>query len=205
MVLNLYKVPSSWLIYKYTILYMYNFLKSYIQRAYFQSYKLVFLIPKGYLRDICKFFKQHSNLKFSGLVELTVRDNPGYVNRFLITYVLSSKWIATSLLLSSYIGEYVPTISLTTLFKAAHWFENEIWEFYGVYFYNPKNLFKQRRLLTDYGFQGYPLRKDFPLSGFYEIIYIPSVNRFENVNQGKALYLETLIGYNSKGSLLTAL
>jgi NADH:ubiquinone oxidoreductase subunit C len=195
---HLYKIPSSWLIYKYTILYLYSFLRLYIQKAYFHDNKLIFLIPTRYLTDLLYFFKTHSNLKFSNLVELTIRDNPGNLYRFLITYVLSSRWLNVTCLVSSYMEDHSSTPSINPLFKTAHWFENEVWEFFGIYFYlrgncrGEGNTFKQRRLLTDYGFKGYPLRKDFPLTGFFELTYVPSVGRFESLNQGKSLYLESL-------------
>ena len=67
--------------------------------------------------------------------------------------------------------------SVTNVFSAAGWFESEIWDMFGVFFKNHSNL---KRILTDYGFQGYPLRKDFPLSGFIEMRYNETQKRVIN-------------------------
>ena len=68
----------------------------------------------------------------------------------------------------------LPVCSSVDIFSAANWFESEIWDMFGIFFTNHPNL---KRLLTDYGFEGFPLRKDFPLSGFVEMRFIESLKR----------------------------
>ena len=69
----------------------------------------------------------------------------------------------------TYTDELTPLDSLTPFFAGANWYEREIWDMFGVFFTNHPDL---RRILTDYGFQGHPLRKDFPLTGYYEVTFL---------------------------------
>ena len=73
-----------------------------------------------------------------------------------------------------FVNEVTPIDSIVPLFRNANWWEREIWDFFGIYFQNHPDL---RRILTDYGFEGYPLRKDFPLSGYVEVRYDQSKKR----------------------------
>lgn len=184
-------IPKSWLIYKFKVSYIYCFIKFYLYQSHLVDYNLCILINKYYIKDILFFFKNHSNLKFKGLVDIVVNDNPEYSSRFTIQYILKSRWLGNTISVVSHIGELLYTSSVTGLFSAASWFENEIWEFFGIYFFSKESGFKHRRLLTDYGFRGYPLRKDFPLSGFFETTYISASSTFEVSLQGKALFLES--------------
>jgi len=107
-------------------------------------------------------------------------DYPENFYRFQIVYELLSLKFNSRLRLKILVDELIPINSIEKIFSGASWWECEIWDMFGVFFLNQHNL---TRLLTDYGFQGYPLRKDFPLSGFSESRYNTTKNRvvYENV------------------------
>ena len=183
-------VPIEWVVYKYLIIYLYNFIKNYIVLAFFQSSRLVFICQKDFIYILIKFFQKHSTLKFLQLLEIAVKDSIGFVYRFFLNYLLYSKTRNISISITTLITEYTILPSITTVFLSANWFENEIWEFFGLYFISKEGNIYTKRLLTDYGFTGFPLRKDFPLIGFEELIYIPALNRFEVLDQGTILFLQ---------------
>ena len=95
-------------------------------------------------------------------------DYPYKKYRFEIIYTLLSLIYNTRVKVKTYLKELDDIKSITSLYSGANWWEREIYDFFGIFFTNNKDL---RRILTDYGFQGHPLRKDFPLVGFYELIY----------------------------------
>jgi len=138
--------------------------------------KKVFVFPSTTIVKVSKktlvglsfFFKEHSLCCYSQLLDIAAEDTPKRTNRFRISYIFSSVVYAHKILLSLTAHElhYLP--SLWTIFFSAGWLEREIWDLYGLYFFGHFDL---RRILTDYGFLGHPLRKDFPLSGFSEIYY----------------------------------
>lgn len=101
-------------------------------------------------------------------------DYPNNLYRFQIVYELLSIKYNARVRLKIFIDELTPMNSIEKVFSGAAWWESEIWDMFGVYFLNQNNL---TRLLTDYGFQGYPLRKDFPLTGFSEARYNTAKNR----------------------------
>jgi NADH dehydrogenase (ubiquinone) Fe-S protein 3 len=86
---------------------------------------------------------------------------------FQIVYNLLSLRYNSRIRVKTYTDELTPIESIFSVFKAANWYEREVWDMFGVFFTNHPDL---RRILTDYGFQGHPLRKDFPLSGYIEVI-----------------------------------
>jgi NADH dehydrogenase (ubiquinone) Fe-S protein 3 len=95
-------------------------------------------------------------------------DYPERENRFEVVYNFLSTRYNNRIRVKTSVSEITPVDSITPLFKGANWFEREIWDLYGVYFTGHPDL---RRILTDYGFEGHPLRKDFPLSGYVEVRY----------------------------------
>ena len=107
-------------------------------------------------------------------------DYPENLYRFQIVYELLSVKFNSRIRFKVLTDELTPLNSVEKIFSAASWWECEIWDMFGVFFLNQHNLV---RLLTDYGFQGYPLRKDFPLSGFTELRYNITKNRvvYENI------------------------
>jgi len=95
-------------------------------------------------------------------------DYPTRSNRFEVVYNMLSVRYNARIRVKTYADEVSPVPSITSLFSGANWFEREVYDMYGVYFTDHPDL---RRILTDYGFEGYPLRKDFPLTGYVEVRY----------------------------------
>lgn len=114
------------------------------------------------------FLKDHSLLGFRQLIDIFGVDYPSKEKRFSIYYNLTSLKLNFRVMLYTTASEFDFVYSLTSIFKGSNWLEREVWDMFGVFFANHADL---RRILTDYGFAGYPLRKDFPLSGFTEVFY----------------------------------
>ena len=120
------------------------------------------------LLDVVLFLKTNKNTSFKQLIDITAVDYPENQKRFKIVYLLLSHEFNQRIILSYFINESDKILSLTNIFPAANWMEREIFDMYGIGFSNHPDL---RRILTDYGFEGYPLRKDFPLTGHKEVRY----------------------------------
>ena len=115
-----------------------------------------------------KQLKDDSSLQFDQLIDLTAIDYPSQNKRFHIVYLLMSMTLNQRILIKSSLvdGENIDTI--TPIHKAANWYERECYDLFGIQFSNHPDL---RRIMTDYNFEGHPLRKDFPLTGFTEVRY----------------------------------
>ena len=120
------------------------------------------------LLDVILLLKTNKNIKFKQLIDITAVDYPENQKRFKIVYLLLSHELNQRIILSYYIDENQQIPSLTKIFPSANWMEREIFDMYGIKFTDHPDL---RRILTDYGFEGYPLRKDFPLTGHIEVRY----------------------------------
>ena len=114
------------------------------------------------------FLKYHTNAQFKVLVDICASDYPDQRCRFELIYNFLSVTYGKRLNIIVYLENAQTHLSLTAFFSSANWIEREIWDFFGIFFYNHNDL---RRILTDYGFKGHPLRKDFPLSGYIETLY----------------------------------
>jgi len=125
-------------------------------------------IKKEYLKLFLKFLKNHYNTRMVQLLDIWGTDFPGKKYRFEVNYLLLSIKYNVRILIKVGVAEDDTLVSITDIFSSAGWLEREVWDMYGVYFSGHKDL---RRILTDYGFEGFPLRKDFPLSGFVEVRY----------------------------------
>ena len=125
-------------------------------------------INKDDLIDVILFLKTNKNTKFKQLIDITAVDYPEEVQRFKMVYLLLSHEFNQRIILSYYINENEMINSLTSIFPAANWMEREVFDMYGINFKDHPDL---RRILTDYGFEGHPLRKDFPLTGHSEVRY----------------------------------
>jgi len=113
--------------------------------------------------------KYSSIFSFKLLTDLTCEDNSLHNKRFSLSYILTNPILQSRVRLSVKVADKQSVVSASSLFKAANWLEREVSEFFGVYFSGNPDI---RRILTDYGFSGNPFRKDFPLSGFEERIFL---------------------------------
>ena len=120
------------------------------------------------LIEVLLFLKTNSITKFRQLIEITAVDYPEKSKRFKMVYLLLSHEYNSRIVIDYYIkdGEIIP--SITSIYPSANWMEREVFDMYGIEFKDHPDL---RRILTDYNFEGYPLRKDFPLTGHNEVRY----------------------------------
>ena len=120
------------------------------------------------LIEVIQFLKSNDKFKFRQLVDIAGVDYPYKENRFQLVYLLLSheKNIRIKIKINFNLDQNIS--SLTKVFPSANWMEREVFDMYGIKFKNHPDL---RRILTDYGFKGHPLRKDFPLTGFNEVRY----------------------------------
>ena len=125
-------------------------------------------IDKEDLIDVVLFMKTNKDFKFRQLIDITAVDYPEETQRFKIVYLFLSHEFNQRIILSYFINENELISSLTSVFPSANWMEREVFDMYGVNFKDHPDL---RRILTDYGFEGHPLRKDFPLTGNSEVRY----------------------------------
>ena len=146
--------------------YLMQCLPKYIQRTSIYQNELSLHIAPSALHPVLTFLRDHHNARFSQCMELTAVDYPTRLHRFELVYALLSLHHNSRLLLRTYTDEVTPVPSISSLFSSAIWPEREVFDMFGVVFAGHPDL---RRILTDYGFEGHPLRKDFPLSGFTEV------------------------------------
>ena len=125
-------------------------------------------INKDSLLDVVIFLKKNNSTKFKQLIDITAVDYPQNEKRFKMVYLLLSHEKNSRIKIEFDIKESEILSSLTTIFPSANWMEREVFDMYGIEFKDHPDL---RRILTDYGFKGHPLRKDFPLTGFNEVRY----------------------------------
>ena len=114
------------------------------------------------------FLKTNEKCRFKQLIDITAVDYPEKEKRFKIVYLLLSIEKNLRIVINTYISEKFEVPSITKIFPSANWMEREVFDMYGISFKDHPDL---RRILTDYGFEGYPLRKDFPLTGHTEVRY----------------------------------
>ncbi|MGH6930945.1 MAG: NADH-quinone oxidoreductase subunit C [Dongiaceae bacterium] len=130
--------------------------------------ELTLWTPPSSIIRVMTFLRDDSNCLFKMLIDICGADYPDRDERFEVVYHLLSLKHNQRLRVKTAVGEERPVPSVTGVFSAAGWFEREAWDLYGIYFADHPDL---RRLLTDYGFEGHPLRKDFPLTGYVEVRY----------------------------------
>ena len=143
-------------------------LSSKIKNSSIKNDELIIEIAEGDLIDTIQFLKSNENCKFKQLIDIAGVDYPENEKRFELVYLFLSHEhnLRIKILIKFQIGQ--PINSLTKIFPSANWMEREVFDMYGIKFKNHPDL---RRILTDYGFKGHPLRKDFPLTGFNEVRY----------------------------------
>jgi NADH-quinone oxidoreductase subunit C len=118
--------------------------------------------------EVATFLKADPRTRFVNVIDVTAVDYPGRENRFDVVYHFMSPTLNARLRLRGQANETTQVPSIIGVFPGADWFERETYDLYGVIFTGHPDM---RRLLTDYGFEGHPLRKDFPLTGFVEVRY----------------------------------
>ena len=118
--------------------------------------------------SVILFLKTNEKCKFKQLIDITAVDYPQREKRFKIVYLLLSHENNLRIIINTNIDEKETVSSITKIFPSANWMEREVFDMYGISFKDHPDL---RRILTDYGFDGYPLRKDFPLTGHIEVRY----------------------------------
>ena len=146
-------------------------------QTYFKNDELTVILSKSILLKVLNFLKDDKVFQFKQLIDLCGVDYPNRTDRFEIVYHLLSINLnqRIRIKLSVNDGDTVP--SIVSLYDAANWYEREVWDLYGVIFTDHPDL---RRILTDYGFEGHPLRKDFALSGFVQVKYDDAEKRVVN-------------------------
>ena len=139
--------------------------------------QLYLSIESNDLIDVLLFLKNDPSTKFKQLIDITAVDYPQESKRFKLVYMLLSHEFNNRIILNYLINEHEVIPSIIELFPSANWMEREVFDMYGIKFKDHPDL---RRILTDYNFEGFPLRKDFPLTGHNEVRY--------NENEKKVLY-----------------
>jgi len=130
--------------------------------------ELTLAVPADALVGLVRFLRDEPRLAFINLTDVAGVDWPAREKRFDVVYHFLSPRQNQRIRLKVATGETTPVPSITAVFPGADWFEREVYDLYGVFFTGHPDL---RRILTDYGFEGHPMRKDFPLTGFVEVRY----------------------------------
>jgi len=120
------------------------------------------------LLEVILFLKNNIETKFKQLIDITAVDYPEKEKRFKLVYLFLSHEINSRIIVDFFVNENEIVSSLTSIFPSANWMEREVFDMYGIKFKDHPDL---RRILTDYNFEGHPLRKDFPLTGHNEVRY----------------------------------
>ncbi|MBC8303594.1 MAG: NADH-quinone oxidoreductase subunit C [Pelagibacterales bacterium] len=155
--------------YKLTIKFLQRFKKIVpIYKIQIFSNEISIFLNKKFLLNTLTFLKNNLLSQFKILTSISGVDYPERSNRFEVVYDFLSLKFNNRLRVKLFVHELSFTDTIHLLYPAANWYECEVWDMYGVFFKDHSNL---RRILTDYGFEGHPLRKDFPLSGFIEVKY----------------------------------
>ncbi|MEK6205179.1 MAG: NADH-quinone oxidoreductase subunit C [Amylibacter sp.] len=136
--------------------------------------ELVIEVSATSLPDFVDFLKFNSNCKFSTLIDITAIDYPSAAKRFEVVYHFLSMYLNHRIRIKAQVSDSEIVPSITEQYPSANWFEREVFDMYGILFSNHPDL---RRILTDYGFRGHPLRKDFPTTGYTECRYDEEAKR----------------------------
>jgi NADH dehydrogenase (ubiquinone) Fe-S protein 3 len=154
-----------------------NFAESLAKMLPHSIYKIIYsdvtnditiVVPHSSIYETILFLRDHQSAQFKILIDITAVDFPNRDNRFEVVYNLLSLRYNIRITVKTVVNEITSLDSIVALHSSANWYEREVWDLFGIFFTNHPDL---RRILTDYGFEGHPLRKDFPLSGFTEVRY----------------------------------
>jgi NADH dehydrogenase (ubiquinone) Fe-S protein 3 len=161
----------------------YNFFKkSYLylnlivpfQNIFYYKESTIVHVNLKFLEFLLFILKKHTNFQFKLLTSISGIDFPNRDNRFTIVYELLSISFNMRIRIKTFLNEITPITTKKHIYISATWWEREIWDMFGIFFLKNNEM---RRILTDYGFEGYPLRKDFPLTGYVETRYDDSLKR----------------------------
>jgi NADH dehydrogenase (ubiquinone) Fe-S protein 3 len=148
--------------------YIMSCLPKYVQQfTVWKDELTVYTAPAGVV-PLMSFLKYHTAAEFTQISDITGVDFPTRDQRFEVVYNLLSVRYNSRIRVKTYADEATPVPSVTGLFEGALWYEREVYDMFGVFFSGHPDL---RRIMTDYGFDGHPLRKDFPLTGYTELRY----------------------------------
>lgn len=148
--------------------YLLSCLPKYIQQFSVWKDELTIYIPPAGVIPVMTFLKYHTAAEYTQVSDITAIDFPTRSQRFEVVYNLLSVRHNSRIRVKTYADEAQPVPSITDLYDGANWYEREVYDLFGVFFVGHPDL---RRIMTDYGFDGHPLRKDFPLTGYTEIRY----------------------------------
>ncbi|KIW99197.1 NADH-ubiquinone oxidoreductase 30.4 kDa subunit, mitochondrial [Cladophialophora bantiana CBS 173.52] len=148
--------------------YLMSCLPKYIQQfSVWKDELCIYICPTGVI-PVFTFLKYHTAAEYTMVADITAVDFPTKNYRFEVVYNLLSVRHNSRIRVKTYADEATPVPSITSLYDGANWYEREVYDMFGVFFTGHPDL---RRIMTDYGFDGHPLRKDFPLTGYTEIRY----------------------------------
>ncbi|GAA5991545.1 hypothetical protein JCM5350_002610 [Sporobolomyces pararoseus] len=143
-------------------------LPKYIQQTSVYKDELTLYVDPQAIVPVMYFLRDHSNTQYKAVMDICGADYPTRSKRFEVVYHLLSVRHNSRIRVKTYADEVSPVPSIVKVFRGADWYEREAWDMYGIFFSGHPDL---RRILTDYGFEGHPLRKDFPLTGYTEVRY----------------------------------
>ena len=129
---------------------------------------IIFDIVPSAIVEVVKFLRSKKGFSFTTLIDITAIDFPAKEKRFQLIYHFLSMTENKRCKITMAVSDQETVSSITAIFECANWFEREIFDLFGITFSSHPDL---RRILTDYGFEGHPLRKDFPTTGFLEVRY----------------------------------
>lgn len=172
----------------------------------------IYIPPSGVI-PVFSFLKYHTAAEFTQVSDITAVDYPTRDQRFEVVYNLLSVRHNARIRVKTYADEATPVPSVCGLYDGANWYEREVYDLFGVFFVGHPDL---RRIMTDYGFDGHPLRKDFPLTGYTEIRYDEEKKRivvepleltqaFRNFEGGSAAWEQVGPGHDRKPESVSAL
>nr|SAI75991.1 NADH dehydrogenase subunit 9 [Botryococcus braunii Showa] len=148
-----------------------------IHYSVYSNGEVVFFVSPENLIPFLTFCRDHTHTQCKQMVDITAIDYPSRPLRFDVVYNLLTLQYNGRLRIKVAVNEVTPIPSSVVLFSSSGWWEREVWDMFGIFFSNHPDL---RRILTDYGFSGHPLRKDFPLTGYVEVRYDDSEKRVLN-------------------------
>jgi len=143
-------------------------LPKYVLRSFSNLGEITIIVSNKGIGTVLLFLKDHSHYQFKVLCDVTAVDYLNRTSRFEVVYNLISIRYNTRIRVKTFLNELTSVDSVSSVFPSSSWYEREVWDLYGIWFNNHKDL---RRILTDYGFEGFPIRKDFPITGYTESRY----------------------------------